>query len=269
MPTVVMIHGLTGTSRWWVPVIRHLPPHIGVAALDVRGRGASWQAPGPHDLPTVADDVARVLDHLSVERAVIAGYSMGGWVAAIVGARHGDRVSRVILVDGGLPLEVDETSDPEEMVSATVGPAVARLGMEFATVDDYFAFWRQHPAMTEPWGQLHDEVFRYDLLDDEDGVFSVRSNRDAIVTSAKGFLTDPVVNRAHLDIACPCTLITVDHGLLGEPGGFMSGAAAEAAAGANSNIRVLSLRDLNHYTLMLGSGAPIVAEAITRPTHQA
>ena len=52
------------------------------------------------------DDVVAALDHLGVEKAQIVGHSMGAFVAAVVARRHPDRVSSLLLVDGGLPLEL-------------------------------------------------------------------------------------------------------------------------------------------------------------------
>jgi pimeloyl-ACP methyl ester carboxylesterase len=61
-PTAVLIHGLTGNSRWWTSVIDHLPADLGIIAVDVRGRGGSVDAPPPFDLVTIADDIVDCQD---------------------------------------------------------------------------------------------------------------------------------------------------------------------------------------------------------------
>jgi hypothetical protein len=59
-------------------------------------------------------------------------------------------------------------------------------------------------------------------------------------------------------------LLIVDHGTADEPGGFLSGDAAAETTSRNPNVTVERLRDLNHYTVMLGNGASHVASAIVR-----
>lgn len=49
-----------------------------------------------------ADDLVRVLDEVGVGQAVVAGHSMGAFVATSLAARHPDRVSGMVLIDGGV-----------------------------------------------------------------------------------------------------------------------------------------------------------------------
>ena len=50
------------------------------------------------------EDVLAALDRTGAGRVVLAGHSMGGFVALAFAARHPERVSALVLVDGGLPL---------------------------------------------------------------------------------------------------------------------------------------------------------------------
>ena len=45
-----------------------------------------------------------MLDHLQVDQAVVVGHSMGGFVAVVLAHHHPERVRRLVLIDGGLPL---------------------------------------------------------------------------------------------------------------------------------------------------------------------
>jgi pimeloyl-ACP methyl ester carboxylesterase len=184
--TAVLIHGLTGTSRWWSRVIDHLPAYLGVISLDVRGRGESWQAPPPYDLATLADDIARCLDHFGLETAVVAGYSMGGWVAGLFAQRHTERAERIVLADGGFPIELDRDKDTDEILTDVVGPSMARLEMSFASPDAYFEFWRQHPALEDRWPDDLEPILAYELHL-FDGAWRVRANREAILQGGLGF----------------------------------------------------------------------------------
>src|SRR3954451_20878580 len=149
-PVVVAAHGITGNHRSWSPLARHLGPGFTLAAPDLRGRGASNALGPPYGMATHAVDLAQVLDHLGAEGALVVGHSMGGFVAAALGALHADRVRGIVFVDGGIPFPVPEGLDTDAALRAIVGPAVERLDLTFASWDDYERFWRAHPAFARP-----------------------------------------------------------------------------------------------------------------------
>src|SRR5918998_4160417 len=78
-PLVVAAHGITSNHRSWGVVAAALDGDVTLVAPDLRGRGRSNGLPGPYGIERHADDVAALLDHLEVERAVVAGHSMGGF----------------------------------------------------------------------------------------------------------------------------------------------------------------------------------------------
>ena len=91
----------TATHLGWLEVAQRLPDVI-LLAPDLRGRGRSAHLPGPYGLATHVADLVALLDAVGCERVVV-GHSMGGFVAVTLAALHPDRVSRLVLVDGGLP----------------------------------------------------------------------------------------------------------------------------------------------------------------------
>jgi lipase len=260
-PTIVLVHGLTGTSRWWIPVISRVGQDLGLLALDLRGRGQSWESPGPYDLKTIADDVARCLDHFRVERAVVAGYSMGAWVATVFAQHHPDRAERLVLVDGGLPPDFDMGLTTQEILDQIVGPAVARLSMDFDSLEGYLDFWKEHPALVGRWDPLLEDVFAHEVRR-VGPTWRVRANLEAITRGGSDFALDEPTVTSGRETTTTTTLLVVDHGIIDQPGGFIPLGTAREAASANPNITVRLLEGLNHYTLMLGEGAPAVAEAI-------
>jgi pimeloyl-ACP methyl ester carboxylesterase len=97
-PPLVLLHGLSGSSRWWQRNIRQLAQTFCVYVVDLIGFGASS---GLH--PFIFDDVAAYLtvwmDRLGIRRANLIGHSMGGMIAADLAATFPDRIERLILVD--------------------------------------------------------------------------------------------------------------------------------------------------------------------------
>ena len=259
--TAVLVHGLSGNSRWWSVVIEYLPPSMGVIAIDVRGRAGSADAPPPYDLTTIADDITRALDHLDIPRAIVTGYSMGGWVAAMFGANHPERAQRVILVDGGLPIPLDPGADPVEVINAMVGPSLRRLDMTFASEEEFFDHWKDHPAFAANWDDSMGEALGHELSSAGAG-FRVRASGQAIEVGAREITVGDEANRAAARLEVPTHVIVVERGTLDQPGGMIPRHVAEELAESKSNVTMEYLPGLNPYTLVRGRGAPSVASAI-------
>ena len=106
----VAVHGITASGMSWQAVARHMPSDWTLAAPDLRGRGHSRDLPGPYGLDRHARDVVAVLRHFG-GRPVLAGHSMGAYVALLARDSHPELVRRLVLVDGGLPLPVPDGVD--------------------------------------------------------------------------------------------------------------------------------------------------------------
>jgi pimeloyl-ACP methyl ester carboxylesterase len=259
--SAVLVHGLSGNSRWWSSVIEHFPENVGLVALDVRGRGLSTDSPAPYDLSTVADDIARCLDHFGLERAVVAGYSMGAWAVALFGLHHTDRVERLVLVDGGFPMPREPEQDPKSFIDALVGPALRRLEIEFESEEAFFDHWRAHPALERHWDDSMKTGLAHELREENDH-FRVRANPEAIAVTAREITVGEEANAAAAKLNVPTHLIVVERGTMDQPGGMIPLDVAKEAAQANRLLTMQFLPDVNHYTLILGKGAPAVASAI-------
>jgi pimeloyl-ACP methyl ester carboxylesterase len=98
---VVLLHGLTATHRYVVMGSRSLERSgHDVLAYDARGHGASDPAPSPeaYTYADLAADLVDVLDEAGLERAVLAGASMGAHTAVRVALEHPERVSGLVVV---------------------------------------------------------------------------------------------------------------------------------------------------------------------------
>jgi pimeloyl-ACP methyl ester carboxylesterase len=96
---VVLLHGFP-LGRWiWDGPRAALRDRYRVIAPDFRGHGDSEVTPGPYTMDALAEDVARLLDGLRVERAVVGGLSMGGYVAFAFWRRFPARVRALLLCD--------------------------------------------------------------------------------------------------------------------------------------------------------------------------
>jgi 3-oxoadipate enol-lactonase len=95
---VLFIHGFPHNRTLWTAQLSALVDRCRCIAVDLRGFGESTIAP-PYSMDGYADDVANLLDLLGVSQAVVAGLSMGGYVAFALWRRHRTRVRGLILAD--------------------------------------------------------------------------------------------------------------------------------------------------------------------------
>jgi pimeloyl-ACP methyl ester carboxylesterase len=95
---VVFLHAFPLNRTMWDPQIGALVGECRCIAIDFRGLGESMGRP-PYTMDRYADDVAGVLDTLQIQRAVIVGLSMGGYVAFALWRRHRERVRAFVLAN--------------------------------------------------------------------------------------------------------------------------------------------------------------------------
>jgi pimeloyl-ACP methyl ester carboxylesterase len=128
-PPVVLVHGLSGSGRWWARNVDALATRYRVFVVDLLGFGGSRGA-HPFLLRDAATHLAAWLEQLGVERASIVGHSMGGFIAADLAARYPTQVERLVLVDAvALP------PDPRPLRHALgLGRALCRLPASFLPV---------------------------------------------------------------------------------------------------------------------------------------
>src|SRR5215210_1820581 len=106
-PVLVLVHGITSSSRSWEPLLPLLEEHFTVVAPDLLGHGDSAKPVGDYSLGAYACLVRDLMLTLGHERATIVGHSLGGGVAMQVAYQFPELIERLVLVSsGGLGREV-------------------------------------------------------------------------------------------------------------------------------------------------------------------
>jgi pimeloyl-ACP methyl ester carboxylesterase len=260
---VLAIHGITATHLSWVLVAGRLPG-VRLIAPDLRGRGRSGQLPPPWGIRDHADDMVRVLDALEVDRAVVAGHSMGAFVAVRTADQHPDRVSALVLVDGGLPLPLPPGIPEDELAATLLGPAGERLSRTYASREAYTAFWREHPAFRDHWNPAVEAYVQYDL-DAVEGGFRSSARLEAVAANVVQQSGDDGYREALAGLRVPVDFLRAHRGLVDDPPGLYPDGLLDESAPLIPQLRVHEIDDVNHYTLLLSdSGARSVAEFVGR-----
>jgi lipase len=264
-PPVLAIHGITASSRSWLALARLLPG-VRLIAPDLRGRGRSNAFTEDFGLARQRDDMQAVLDVLQLDRVVVAGHSMGGFVAMLLAAAEPARVGEVVLVDGGLPLAVPPGVDLNALLrlspAALLGPAWERLTRVFPSPDAYQAFWQAHPAFAGAW---NDDIAAYAAYDLEpvDTGFRPSANPAAVAENQTELFGPEWYRRALRRVRQPTTVLRAPRGLQDEPPGLYAPGALQACTKDVPQLEVVEVPDVNHYTIvMTRPGVDRVADAV-------
>ncbi len=269
---VLAVHGITANGLSWQRVADELGRRragaVRVLAPDLRGRAASAAAPGPFGLGTHAEDLAGIASAFAAA-PVLVGHSMGGFVAALAAARHPERFSGVVLVDGGLAFPAPPDLDVDAALRAVIGPAMQRLSMRFDSPEAYLAFWDEHPALGPvlrgPAGDAARRYVLHDLVEDGGGWRS-SCVLDAVRADGADVLADPETHtaaQAAVGAGVPVELVWAHRGLMDEPQGLYDPSRL-AALDLPEALRTTAV-DANHYSVVLeDAGVSAVADAVER-----
>jgi esterase len=131
---ILIVHGLSYFSYDWLEVAQALGSEHEVLCMDMRGFGDSeWSRERDYSVPSMAQDIVAVLDHVAWKRAILVGHSMGGRSTTYVAARHPARVAGLALID----------YTPENAPAGTkrVSHMVANVPTRFAALEDAMKYF--------------------------------------------------------------------------------------------------------------------------------
>ena len=97
-PVLVLSNSLGSTLAMWDPQAASLAERFRLVRYDTRGHGSSPIPPSPYSIDDLGTDVIELLDHLDVERAHVAGLSLGGMTAMWLAINAPQRVDRLVLL---------------------------------------------------------------------------------------------------------------------------------------------------------------------------
>jgi pimeloyl-ACP methyl ester carboxylesterase len=100
-PPIVLLHGFSGSIRWWDGMVDELAREHRVIRFDLLGHGGSEKPSGGYSMEEQARLVALALNELGVEGATVAGHSMGATVAVALAEEASELVDKIVVVDEG------------------------------------------------------------------------------------------------------------------------------------------------------------------------
>ena len=256
-PAVVALPGL-GSSGWaWEPLAESAPD-LDLYAVSLRGRGGSQHVTGGSGLASHADDVAAVVRELGLTDVVVAGHSMGAYLAPVVAQRLPGLVKHLVCVDGGIRPKLPFFMTPaltrftfRKQLSAGKGP--------FADVEALMKKARTAPMLADR-PDLRPVIAR--MLEREmggaPGALVARTDIDRCVADADDCFFGPAVEPALAALTVPAHVLLATNAKKAGQKPFIGDAQVAAAVAKQPLLQVRRLPG-NHVTVLF---APEVVEAV-------
>lgn len=271
-PIVFCSHGVTANHMAFAQLADELGGECRLIAPDHRGRGRSHAITGPWGFIQHGADAVAVMNHFRVPRVeVYIGQSMGGFIAAVAAAGQPKRIGNVLMLDGGIPL-VTAPWLPympfadwiiERLVLKIVGPSIKRLDMTFKNREEYFEFWKQHPALKDEWSEYIERYAAYELVGDGLNLKSSMS-KHTLLADSMAQVKENAVPGALKKIECPIRFLRAPRGVMNAAPVYDAAKLARATA----KLRTFSLRNVegvNHFTLLMSErGVKVVADEVRK-----
>ncbi|MEM1432490.1 MAG: alpha/beta fold hydrolase [Pseudomonadota bacterium] len=130
-PPVLLTHGYSATAQMWRPQLEALGRSHQLIVWDIRGHGHSAVPADPSELTEAhaVADMTRLLDHLGIERAVIGGLSLGGYLSLAFQLRHPDRTQALLIIDTGPGFKKDAAREAWNRQANAMADEIAAKGV--------------------------------------------------------------------------------------------------------------------------------------------
>src|SRR5512146_2927147 len=152
---LVLLHGYPLDGSIWSEVVPLLQERFDLIIPDLRGFGESTTVDTPYTMDTFAADIAGLLDQLSIQKAAIAGHSMGGYVALAFARLFPGRVRGLGLVSSQAAADSPERKDARyksaaEVADKGIGSVVEAMAPKFTADKKLQAFARRSMERQQP-----------------------------------------------------------------------------------------------------------------------
>lgn len=235
---IIAIHGLTGTHKQMHYYAEKLKGEYRFISVDLRGRGNSAQTDPETSIFKHADDILGLIRELKIENPILLGYSMGGFISAIVASKL-KSVQALILLDGA--------AKASEHQRGIVQPSLGRISREFTSKAHYAEETKKiYTNLGVKWNDVLQETVEYEVGDAGDH-WENKSTESRIVADFNSFFTFSP-KEIFPQIECPALLVYAE-GTIGSMGPlFLLTDYDETKESANNLETVVS--DCNHYTMV-------------------
>jgi 3-oxoadipate enol-lactonase / 4-carboxymuconolactone decarboxylase len=144
-PALLLSHSIGADLSLWEPILPELLKHFRVIRYDLRGHGESPVPAGPYEMADLGADALALLDRLGVQRACVAGTSLGGMVGLWLAVNAPERVERLAVLCSSARLGPAEMWRERAATVRAQGTGAVAQGSVSRWLTPEFA--RQQPAL--------------------------------------------------------------------------------------------------------------------------
>lgn len=185
-----------------------------------------------------------LMEDQGLKQLVMMGHSLGAFISLVFAAKHPDRVSHLVLVDGGGKLSEVQMAK----VFAGIKPSLDRLGQVFPSFEAYLSLMKQAPFL-QPWNTYMETYFRYEVEEVAEGVrsrvFPQHIEEEAIN------LRKEDSTQYYSRISCPTLILRATRGMLAEDDLVLPDDVAKRMVREIPHAQLVELEGTNHYTILL------------------
>jgi pimeloyl-ACP methyl ester carboxylesterase len=124
-PPLILIHGIGASRHSWDGLIRELRSEFRCISYDLRGHGLSPRPAPPYTLDDLVEDLEALRRELNLERAHVAGHSLGGMIGPAYARRYPDRVLSLGLYSTAAFRSDDDAAKVRGVVAAMRAKGIA------------------------------------------------------------------------------------------------------------------------------------------------
>ncbi len=131
-PAIIFVHGFPFDSWMWHKQVQRFRKEFYCVTYDIRGLGESYVGDGQYTMEAYVSDLMSIIDHLGIEKPILCGLSMGGYLALRATEKFQERFSGLVLLD----TKADADDDKGKLVRANKINQINIDGLE-AFVDGF------------------------------------------------------------------------------------------------------------------------------------
>jgi len=197
---VFLLHGFTGSANDWLEIIPNLKKKFSYVAVDLIGHG---QSNAPNELehyktPSMIALLDEILKHLTKERFILIGYSMGGRAALSYAAQYPDKLSGLILESTSAGIADEKLREERRLHDEKIVEII-----EKKPIEEFFKFWMNQDLFTSLHSIPEEKLLKAKAA-------KLENNKLGLINSLRGFGTGvmPPLHEHLNSIKCKTLLIT-------------------------------------------------------------
>lgn len=246
---ILCLHGLTANAFSFQALADDLTRDHRVIAYDLRGRGDSEKPAHSYGIPVHAADLAAFIDAIGIERPVVIGWSLGGYIGLSFAAHYPDRLRKLVLIDAGAPLPWRTAEEAPAWLTTSLN----RLGTPVPSFEAYMQRMKAAPFLEPSWNAYLDLYFQHDIYHQSDGSVVAKCSREAALEDERAGHAEGVPEAQWArQVQVPTLLLRAGQGLLSDHDQLMTEEGAAAVHQTIAGSRLVHFPMLNHFTIGFG-----------------